>query len=198
MRGKQSLELSANRQGVEFKVLQGLKVQDKNAGGQLVEKEFAKWGIDVSSAICRLSREAADRERPIARILWVDPHPGNNIGLQYAFGQLGILVVAINDETQTDEAFRTAGDFDGVITHMGEDFAGLRTVEAIRANYPLTPVIIYSGSYGRKFEKEHPRGERLDAPVVLVTYCTIDVFHKVVDIAAIANQPLATSGPSKS
>src|SRR5580698_11007504 len=65
MRGKQSLEVSANRQGVQLKVLQGLKVQANSAGAQLVEKEFAKWGIDVSSAICRLNREPTDRGGPI-------------------------------------------------------------------------------------------------------------------------------------
>ncbi|MGO9685051.1 MAG: hypothetical protein ACLPTZ_21165 [Beijerinckiaceae bacterium] len=174
MIGKQSFEVSATTRGIEFKVIQGLRQQarEEAKGAESVEKEFAKWGVDVSSAVCRLGPEALSRPEPLAKILWVDQHPGHNIGLEYAFGALGILVIDIDSNTQIDESFRTVGNFDVVITNMARPdnddgpTGGLKTVDILRRFYPGTPVIIYSASYARQYEQDHPSSTTFDSPIV--------------------------------
>jgi CheY-like chemotaxis protein len=55
------------------------------------------------------------------KILWVDDHPQNNIGLQYAFQALGMIVVCIDSNSGIGSTFATAGRFDVVITDMYRD-----------------------------------------------------------------------------
>jgi CheY-like chemotaxis protein len=140
------------------------------------------------SSVKSVATVAAEKAWPIATILWVDPHPANNIGLQYAFQSLGFLVVTIQDNDSIDRAFQTArGNVDVVITNMSrrdevegriDDRAGLKTVELIKSRYPSVPVIIYSGAYGAAHRNE------VAPPIVLTTNVTEDVFKKVVSIAS--------------
>jgi hypothetical protein len=193
--GKESVEASVSTTGIAFKVLQGLKEQGNpsGVGAEEAAKVFARWGVDVSAAICKLGPEALARKQPLAKVLWVDPHPGNNIGLEYAFGALGILVVDINSNGQIEKAFRTAGGFDLVITNMDRDDDpagnGLRTVDIIRDNYPPTPVIIFSAGYARSYEAEHKGQKNYPPPILTITYYTDEVFNKVIDAVASLNHP---------
>src|ERR1700759_4917212 len=52
------------------------------------------------------------RPETVTKVLWVDDHPQNNIGLQYAFQTLGIVVVCIDSNEGIQQAFRTSGGFD--------------------------------------------------------------------------------------
>jgi DNA-binding NarL/FixJ family response regulator len=118
----------------------------------------------------------------------VDDHPQNNIGLQYAFQALGMMVVCIDSNAGIADSFSTAGRFDVVITDMYRDAmgsrpaqpeAGLQTVELINADFGNVPVIIYAGNYSAQHATDP-----VSPPVLANTNNTQKVFDLVLDIAS--------------
>jgi hypothetical protein len=67
-------------------VAAGLASQSKISGGENAEKVSPATIKELSiQSVNDVNRVSAIKPGPIATILWVDPHPANNIGLQYAF-----------------------------------------------------------------------------------------------------------------
>lgn len=105
----------------------------KQTGCIAVVKELS------ATSVSQVQAATATKSRFIAKILWVDPHPANNIGLQYAFQSLGMIVVTVQDDIGIEPAFQTAGNFDVVITNMARDSsdeAGLKTVALLKQPTP--------------------------------------------------------------
>jgi len=125
---------------------------------------------------------APARRETLVKVLWVDDHPQNNIGLQYAFQALGMVVICIDSNAGIQEAFTTADGFDVVITDMYRDAIkdrpGLQTVDIIRKQHPGVPVVIYAGSYTAAHANEP-----VSSPVIADTNDTRRVFTIVADIA---------------
>ncbi|MBV8920302.1 hypothetical protein [Bradyrhizobium sp.] len=102
MRDKQSVEVSAGpKEGFAVKIV-SLHVQSGLT--QQIAKYFGQVSAEQRSAAQRAANSAAEKllqqasSPPEARmtILWVDDHPQNNIGLQYAFQALGVIVVCVD------------------------------------------------------------------------------------------------------
>jgi DNA-binding NarL/FixJ family response regulator len=142
----------------------------------------------AASAATKLVPQALRRPETLVKVLSVDDHPQNNIGLQYAFQALGMVVICIDSNAGIQEAFATANGFDVVITDMYrgaiknrpvEPEAGLQTVDIIRKQHPGVPVVIYAASYSATHANEP-----VSAPVIADTNDTQRVFTIVADIAA--------------
>jgi CheY-like chemotaxis protein len=160
----------ASRQSGEITPEQALQAQKL---GQTAAHEFST--IDALHPEKRL------------RVLWVDDQPGNNVGLQYAFQALGIIVICVEDTDRIVQAFNSTGGFDVVITDMFRDAVrrkpdqqdgGLKTVETIKNNFGNVPVIIYAGSYSA----EHAT-DNLAKPIIAITNDPQTVFTTVVQMA---------------
>jgi CheY-like chemotaxis protein len=86
---------------------------------------------------------------PQGRILWVDEHPTNNIGLSNAFQDLGIKVIqSVSTEDALDQLKQS--QFDVIITSMtrgGNSEDGLRFIAALQKLGVKTPVIIYAAHW---------------------------------------------------
>lgn len=191
---EQTLEFSAGpRMGVLIKVVQrevqnGLSRQEAQSGPvQPDQVNRLKQTADL--AVNQLIPQALGR-RPeaLVKVLWVDDHPENNIGLQYAFQALGILVICVDSNEGIQEAFAAAGEFDVVITDMYRDAirdrpakpeGGWETVSIIRSQHPKVPVIIYAGTYSAAHAND-----AVSTPVIADTNDTQRVFTIVADIAA--------------
>jgi CheY-like chemotaxis protein len=193
MENRQSAEVSAGPKGllikiVQTKVQEGLSQQVKATQPGLVQDPF---NLRQAAATATSQIIPSRRLETQVKVLWVDDHPQNNIGLQYAFEALGIAVICIDSNSGIDEAFATAKDFDVVITDMHRDGVrgepderegGLKTIELIHKQHPKVPVIIYAGSYSLAHENEP-----VSTPVIANTYKTERVFKIVTDIAACRN-----------
>jgi CheY-like chemotaxis protein len=192
MQGKQSVEVSAGpTEGLVVKIVSqqvqsGLNQQIATEAGQVSSEQKSAVRQAADTAATKLVEQAPHPPARM-RILWVDDHPQNNIGLQYAFQALGMIVVCVDSNLAIASAFATAGDFDVVITDMNRDVvgnrpaepeAGLQTVQIIRADHPNVPVIIYAGRYSAQHANEP-----LSPPVVANTNNTQKVFEMVFDIA---------------
>ncbi|TKB56544.1 winged helix-turn-helix domain-containing protein [Ferrimonas aestuarii] len=99
-------------------------------------------------AIWQLNESIAPEElpNPLARILWVDDHPENNLN-ETKF--LNSQQVAIFTVTSTEEALQllTIYRYDVVISDMGRNgdwLAGLKLVKALREKGDRTPFLIYT------------------------------------------------------
>jgi CheY-like chemotaxis protein len=191
---KQSVELQAGpKEGLLIKIVareveSGLNQQTAKQGGHATEDQKADYNKVASSAASQIVPQVLRKPETIVKVLWVDDHPENNIGLQYAFQALGMVVIAIDSDDGINESFATTGGFDVVITDMARDGlhgkpdqnnAGLNTISIIRANHPEVPVVVYAGSYAA----EH-QNDPLQPPVIAITNDTQRVFTIVKDIAA--------------
>jgi CheY-like chemotaxis protein len=176
-----------------------VKIAAREAESGLTRQIAAQSGTvstDQQNSAQRAADSAASKLIPLAslrpegptKVLWVDDHPQNNIGLQYAFQALGMIVVCIDSNAGIHDAFATARGFDVVITDMFRDGvskkpdeaeAGLQTLKIIAADHPKVPVIIYSGSYAAKHANDP-----LSAPVIADTNDPQRVFDLVSNIAA--------------
>ena len=188
MKDKERVEVSAGGQGVLVKIV-ALQVQSG------LSRQIAQTGPVSSDEVQRTADSAAaklvpqtlrSKEAPV-KVLWVDDHPENNIGLQYAFQALGIIVVCINSNDAISDAFTTAGGFDVVITDMFRDAilgkpdqpeAGLDTAKIIERTHPNVPVIIYAGRYSAQHA-----GDPVVTPIIANTNNTQRVFDLVSSIA---------------
>jgi CheY-like chemotaxis protein len=193
MQGKQSFEVSAGLKEVAIKIVSlqvqnGLTRQITAESGQISLAEQSAAQRVAESAATKLLQQASQPPELRMKILWVDDHPQNNIGLQYAFQALGMMVVCIDSNSYIASTFATAGRFDVVITDMSRDAvgnkpvepeAGWQTVNYIKANYPNIPVIIYAGTYSAQHAKD-----AVSPPVLANTNDTQKVFDMVFDIAA--------------
>lgn len=88
------------------------------------------------------------RRAGMARVLWVDDRPSNNIRERQALEALGVGFVI---STSTDDAVAIMRNqkFDVVISDMGrppDPKAGYTLLEKIRASGDVTPFVIYAGS----------------------------------------------------
>jgi CheY-like chemotaxis protein len=185
MVNKQSLDAEIGTTGVIFKIQQvqsGL-IQQIRTQGPLTTAKLDQIGRDATVAASDLGTRTTSSSRSAAKVLWVDDHPENNIGLQYAFASLGIVVIAIDTNKNIEEAFRTVGNYDVVITDMSRDLprddeAGLKTIDLIRTMHPDVPVIVYAGFYSSKHKTD-----KLQLPVVAITNDPSEVFTLVTRIA---------------
>lgn len=193
MQGKQSVEFSAGpKEGFAIKIVSlqvqnGLTRQITAEAGQISSAQQSAVVRVAESAATKLLQQASQPPELRMKILWVDDHPENNIGLQYAFQALGMIIVCIDSNSYISSTFATAGRFDAVITDMYRDAvrgrpvepeAGWQTVNIIKADYPNVPVIIYAGNYSA----EHAN-DPVSSPVVANTNDTQEVFDKVFQIA---------------
>lgn len=197
MASKKSFEVSAGpKEGLLIKTVQrevqnGLSQQITTQADSVrgVEVNDLKLNLEqtAASAATQLVPQGLHRPETLVKVLWVDDHPQNNIGLQYAFQALGMVVICIDSNAGINEAFATSGGFEVVITDMYRDAirdrpakpeAGLQEVSIIRNQHADVPVIIYAGSYSAAHAKEP-----VSAPVVADTYDTQRVFTIVADIA---------------
>ena len=194
MQGKQSVEASLGpKEGIAVKIV---SLQVQNGLTRQITAESGQISFAQQSAVQRVSESAATKLRQQAsqppdlrvKILWVDDHPQNNIGLQYAFQALGIIVVCIDSNSSIASTFATVGRFDVVITDMYRDAVrdrpvepegGWQTVNIIKADYPNVPVIIYAGTYSAQHANDP-----VSPPVLANTNDTQKVFDLVFDIAA--------------
>jgi CheY-like chemotaxis protein len=192
MQNKKSFEVSAGpKEGLIVRIIarevqNGLSQQVTTQVGS-VHPDAKNLQQVAASAATKLVPQALNRPETIVKVLWVDDHPQNNIGLQYAFQALGIVVICIDSNEGIPEAFATSGGFDVVITDMYRDAmrdrpadsqAGLQTVSIIRSQHPRVPVIIYAGLYSAAHANEP-----VSPPVIVDTNDTQRVFKIVADIA---------------
>jgi CheY-like chemotaxis protein len=194
MQDKQSVEVSAGlKEGLLVKIVSqqvqsGLTQQlEKDSGRVSIEQQSAVQHA-ADSAAAKLLQQASQPPDTRMKILWVDDHPQNNIGLQYAFQALGMIVVCADSNAAIFGAFTTAGHFDVVITDMfrdevgsrpAEPNAGLQTIDIVKVNYPKVPIIIYAGKYSAQHASEP-----VSPPVLANTNDTQKVFDLVFDIAS--------------
>jgi CheY-like chemotaxis protein len=193
MQDKQSVKLSASlKEGfaveiVSRQVQNGLTRQIAAESGQVSSAQRSTVQRVAESAATKLLQQASQSPEARMKILWVDDHPQNNIGLQYAFQALGMIVVCVDSNAAIAGSFATAGRFDVVITDMYRDAVrdrpaepegGWQTVKIIKTDYPNVPVIIYAGDYSAQ-HKDDP----LSPPVLANTNDTQGVFSLVFDIA---------------
>lgn len=144
-----------------------------------VSPDYAK--ILAAGAVSNLDSSSIAAASKALRVLWVDPHPGNNINLQVAFQKLGFVVVTVQDDSAVPQAFKLANSFDVVITNMtrtNAPEAGLQTVRLINSINSKIPVIIYSAGWSATHLAEEGK-----YGVKLITYRTDEVFQTVVNIA---------------
>lgn len=194
MQSKKSVEVSAGpKEGVLIKIVQrevqnGLSQQITAQSGSVPPDQVENLQQAAASAATQLVPQASRRLETLVKVLWVDDHPQNNIGLQYAFQALGVVVICIDSNAGISEAFATSGGFDVVITDMYRDAirdrpaepeAGLQTVSIIRSQHSGVPVVIYAGGYSSAHANEP-----VSAPVIADTNDTQRVFTIVADIAA--------------
>jgi CheY-like chemotaxis protein len=194
MKGNKQVELTADvKSGVRFVVIaqevqKGLTQQVTAQAGGNAPQGAEVTGIQQSAAqaASQFSSPTGDRTL-VTKVLWVDDHPQNNLGLAYAFQALGIIVVCVDSNEGIDEAFATAGSFDVVITDMYRDAVGdkraqpqggLETISIIKRQHDSVPVVIYAASYASH------ASDPLQAPVIAVTNDPRVVFTRVTEIAS--------------
>ncbi|AET95059.1 response regulator receiver protein (plasmid) [Burkholderia sp. YI23] len=135
----------------------------------------------ASNAVSQLTTEGLLTSSKIVRILWVDPHPGNNSNLQYAFQRLGIVVITVQDNSAVQQAFDIAGPFDACITNMSRVSSpegGLETVNLVKKLKPAIPIIIYSAGWAATHNDQEKK-----YGVTAITNRTDEVFQTIVSIA---------------
>jgi len=194
MKNKTTVEVSAGTSGVAVKihaatesVASGLTQQVMSRPASPVRPDEAPSSVRpdeatilkvAGDAATQLIPEALQRPGTLLKVLWVDDRPQNNIGLQYAFQTLGMVVICIDSNDGIAAAFKTANGFDVVITDMGrgnDRQAGKKTIEIIRNQYSGTPVIVYTARY--------PADQDLVPPVIAITNSPQKVFTEVTGIA---------------
>lgn len=82
----------------------------------------------------------------LARILWVDDHPDDNIYETVALEQLGKFVTKATS-TAAALTYLRQMDFAAIITDLGRDGdrgAGVRFIREVRAGGSQTPIIVYT------------------------------------------------------
>jgi CheY-like chemotaxis protein len=168
-------------------VEKGLAQQVASGPSPEAQQDASNLHTVATTAASQLAPGAIGHARTFTKVLWLDDHPENNLGLQYAFQALGMIVVCLDSNNAIQNAFRTAGGFDVVITDMYRDptrgepekrEAGLEAASIIRTNFPTVPVIIYAGGWSA----EHAN-DRLQSPVIAITNNTHRVFDLVTSIA---------------
>jgi DNA-binding response OmpR family regulator len=111
---------------------------------------FAVWGLffrdDAETQFRKMPPVIGDAPYAVARVLWVEDHPENNIYEKQFFEKHKIAVHPVSSST---DAFKLLAiyKYDLIISDMGrgEDrLAGARLVERMRANGDRTPVVIYT------------------------------------------------------
>ncbi|MGY4507308.1 hypothetical protein [Bradyrhizobium sp. USDA 3650] len=194
MRDKQSVEISAGKDGLTFKLV-AQQVQN-GLSQQLAAKPGEASTIsrrdptspEAKNATSKLMSQNLQPPETRMKVLWIDDHPQNNIGLQYAFQTLGMIVVCIDSDAGISASFATAGLFDVVITDIGRDGsgmraadknAGLKTIDNIKSSHPNIPIIVYSGSFANRLSSD-----ALVSPVITITDDPQKVFDLVIDIAS--------------
>jgi CheY-like chemotaxis protein len=194
LQNKKSVEVSAGpKEGLLIKIVQrevqnGLSEQVTTQVGSVHPDQVENLQQVAASAASTLVPQALQRPETTVKVLWVDDHPQNNIGLQYAFQALGLVVICVDSNAGIRQAFATSSEFDVVITDMYRDATGDRpadptggkqTVKIIGSQHPGVPVIIYAGQYSAAHANDP-----LFPPVIADTNITERVFKMVADIAA--------------
>jgi CheY-like chemotaxis protein len=199
MKGNKQVEVSADvKSGVRFVIIaqevqKGITQQVVQSNRNLPQgaetSGVQQAGIQLSAAqaASQLSSTAGDRTI-VTKVLWVDDHPQNNLGLAYAFQALGIIVVCVDSNEGIDDAFSAAGGFDVAITDMywdpvgdkpGQRDGGLETIKIISERHGSVPVIIYAGGYAASHANDPQQ-----APVIATTNDPRVVFTQVTEIAS--------------
>jgi DNA-binding response OmpR family regulator len=111
---------------------------------------FAVWGLyfpgDAEKQFRKTPPVIGDAPDAVARVLWVDDHPENNIYEKQFFETHRIAVHPVSSSTDALKLLAMY-EYDLVISDMGrgEDrLAGARLVEQMRANGDRTPAVIYT------------------------------------------------------
>jgi CheY-like chemotaxis protein len=205
MKGNQQFELNASpTTGLHMVVVaqavqSGLAQQvNSQSGGKTPESaDVVAIQRTAAQAAIQVSSTAGNRTY-LTKVLWVDDHPSNNVGLSYALQALGIVVVCVDSNRGIDDAFTSAGGFDLVITDMyrdpvgnrpAEPEGGLETVKMVQTHGGSIPVIIYAGSYSAAHANDP-----LSAPVVAVTNDPRVVFDYAVKVASQKNKGFNVNG----
>jgi hypothetical protein len=156
MLGTQSVKVSAGIKEVSLEIVT-LQVQNGPTGqiaadsGQVSSAQQDAVKRVAESAATRLVKQASQAPEVRMKILWIDDHPQNNIGLQYAFQALGMMFICIDSNASMASSFATAGGFDVAITDMYRDAirdrpaepeGGWQTVSMIKNEHPGVPAII--------------------------------------------------------
>jgi CheY-like chemotaxis protein len=205
MKGNQQFELNASpTSGLHMVVIaqavqSGLAQQvNSQSGGKTTESADAV-AIQATAAQAALQVSSTSGNRTyLTKVLWVDDHPSNNVGLSFALQAIGIVVVCVDSNRGIDDAFASAGGFDLVITDMyrdpvgnrpAEPEGGLETVKMVQTHGASIPVIIYAGSYYASHANDP-----LVSPLVAVTNDARVVFDYAVKVASLKNKSSSVNG----
>jgi hypothetical protein len=200
MKDKTTVEVAVGpRMGLQVKIVTaavqtGLSQQVKSISGTgSTQSDQINLQAVAATAANQLVPQTRGQAKTLVKVLWVDDHPEYNIGLQYAFQALGMVVICIDSNVGIQDAFVTSGGFDVVITDMYRDAVGwkkkaqpeggLETVSIIRDKYSKVPVVIYASRYATEHAKEHAN-DPLEPPVIAITNDTQKVFTIVTELAA--------------
>jgi len=110
MINKQSLDAEVGATGIIFKIQQQVQsglIQQVSNQGPLTVTKLDQIGRDATAAASMLGVSTTSTPFSVRKVLWVDDHSENNIGFQYAFASLGIIVISIDSNKNLEEAFRT-------------------------------------------------------------------------------------------
>jgi CheY-like chemotaxis protein len=83
----------------------------------------------------------------LARILWVDDYPDNNVYETLALEELGKFVTKATSTVAAHE-YLSRMDFAAIVTDLGrhgDQDAGLKFIREVRASGSRTPIIVYTG-----------------------------------------------------
>jgi CheY-like chemotaxis protein len=124
---------------------------------------------EVQPVIQKIGRTKKVR---LARVLWVDDNPDNNLYETQALEQLGLLVMKATS-TEAGMFYFSNMDFSLVITdaQRGDDAdAGMRLVKELQRTRPGTPVIVYTVGAAARREQLINAGARavVDTPSELI------------------------------
>ncbi|MET9262755.1 hypothetical protein [Amycolatopsis sp. NPDC004079] len=84
----------------------------------------------------------------LARVLWIDDHPGNNVYETLALERLGKLVTVATTSAAA-RIYLSRMDFAAVVTNLGRDDdpeAGTRFIQELRAAGNRIPVVVYTAN----------------------------------------------------
>ncbi|MBB1157714.1 MULTISPECIES: response regulator [Amycolatopsis] len=110
---------------------------------------------DISEAEKTKPAQSSPRALPelgatsaLARVLWIDDHPANNVYETLALERLGKLVTAATTSAAA-RIYLSRMDFAAVVTNLGRDDdpeAGTRFIQELRSAGNRIPVVVYTAN----------------------------------------------------
>jgi CheY-like chemotaxis protein len=122
--------------------------------GAVTSEQALEVSRNIGRSFASAAPTAATTNNPTVlqgRILWVDEHPANNLGLSNAFQDLGIKVIEVASTAEAIDQLKQSGAaFDTIITSMtrnNDNEDGLKFIAALQKLGVKTPVIIYAAHW---------------------------------------------------